>query len=334
MTREWKLRLGTACAGVALLALAGGATLAQDRAGWPSSIKVGTASQGGTFFIYGAGWAGMVQEMLGVPASSEVTGGPVQNFALTQTNDVQFAMTTLGPAREAWDGLSPIAPGVEMRDVRATFPMYQTPFEVIALAGSGIASAADLDGKTVGVGPRGGTCGTYFPPFFESLGLNVTPQYGGASDLASQVKDGLIDAFAFCAGVPIAAFAELEAQGPVNIFAFTEEEVATLSEQFPVSPYELRAGLYNSTPEARHSVSMWNFGIVHKDMPESLVYEVMKVVLDNHDRMMQIHGAAEETLPENWVHNNFLPFHAGAVRYLREKGYEVPDHLLPPEMAG
>ena len=144
-----------------VLALAATPAAAQDREGWPSSIMVGTASQGGTFFIYGAGWAGMIQEMLGVPASSEVTGGPVQNLALTQTNDVQLAMTTMGPAREAWDGDSPIMPNVEMRDVRATFPMYQTPFHGAALASSGISSMSDLNGKTVGNGPRGGTCGTY-----------------------------------------------------------------------------------------------------------------------------------------------------------------------------
>ncbi|MCB1991995.1 MAG: TAXI family TRAP transporter solute-binding subunit [Geminicoccaceae bacterium] len=322
----------TALAGV--LALAPATGTAQDKTGWPSSIKVGTASQGGTYFIYGAGWAGLIQEMLGVPASSEVTGGPVQNFALTQTNDVQMAMTTMGPAREAWDGLSPIAPGVQMRDVRATFPMYQTPFQIIALESSGIQSVADLDGKTVGNGPRGGTCGTYFPQYFDALGVETNDQFGGASDLAGQVKDGLIDAFAFCAGLPIAAFSELEAQNPVNIFAFTPEEQATLVEQFPVSAFEIPADTYTSQHEPQHSVAMWNFGIAHKDLPQSFVYEVMKVVLDNNDRMMQIHQAAAETLPENWVHNKFLPFHPGAVQYYKEKGFDIPENLIPAEYEG
>lgn len=330
----------TCMTGLGVLTLAGAVAFtalpgaAQDREGWPSSIMVGTASQGGTYFIYGAGWAGLIQEMLGVPTSSEVTGGPVQNFALTQTNDVQMAMTTMGPAREAWDGQSPINPGVEMRDVRATFPMYQTPFQVIALQSSGIASIADLDGKTVGNGPRGGTCGTYWPLFFDALGVETNDQFGGASDLAGQVKDGLIDAFAFCAGLPIAAFSELEAQNPVNIFSFTEEEQAKLVEAFPVSAFEIPAETYTSQSEPQHSVAMWNFGIAHKDLPQSFVYEVMKVVLDNPDRMMQIHQAASETLPENWVHNTFLPFHAGAVQYYKEKGFDVPEHLIPEEYQG
>lgn len=333
MMRTCLTSLGTmALAGV--LAFTAAPAHAQDKTGWPESIKVGTASQGGTFFIYGAGWAGMIQEKLGVAASSEVTGGPVQNFALTQANDIQMAMTTMGPAREAWDGNSPIAPGVQMRDVRATFPMYQTPFQIIALKSSGIATVADLDGKTVGDGPRGGTCGTYFPQFFDALGVETNDQFGGASDLAGQVKDGLIDAFAFCAGLPIAAFSELEAQNPVNIFAFTEEEQAKLIEKFPVSAFEIPAETYTSQTEPQHSVAMWNFGIANKSLPQSFVYEVMKVVLDNHDRMMQIHQAAAETLPENWVHNTFLPFHAGAVQYYKEKGFDIPENLIPEEYEG
>jgi uncharacterized protein len=326
-SRFYSLLGGAAIAALVMSAPAG----AQDKSDWPSSLKVGTASQGGTYFIYGSGWAGLVQEMLGVNTSSEATGGPVQNFALVQTNDLQLAMTTMGPAREAWDGESPIAPGVEMRDVRATFPMYQTPFQVVALQSSGIDEIADLDGKTVGVGPRGGTCGTYWPQFLEALGVNAEVQYGGASDLAGQLQDGLIDAFAFCAGLPIAAFSEVEAQNPANIFAFTEEEQAQLVEEFPVSAFEIPGGLYKSAPEPTNSVAMWNFGIAHKDVPESLVYEIMKVVLDNNDRMTQIHGAAEETLPENYVHNTFLPFHPGAVKYFQEKGLELSDEVLPPE---
>ncbi len=318
----------------AVMVLTAAPALAQDRSDWPANFSVGTASQGGTFFIYGAGWANLVTEMTGVPSSTEATGGPVQNLALVQTRDVDFGMTTMGPAREAWDGQSPIVPGVEFRDVRAMFPMYQTPFQVVALRDSGIASIADLDGKRVGVGPRGGTCGTYWPQFFEALGVSVDAQFGGASDLAGQVQDGLIDAFAFCAGLPIAAFSELEAQRTVNIFSFTEEEQATLIDEFPVSAFEVRAGMYNSTPEPQNSVAMWNFAIAHKDLPASFVKEIMSVVLDNHDRMMQIHGASVETLKENHVHNTFLWFHPGAIQYFQEQGFEIDEALFPPEWQG
>lgn len=308
---------------------------AQDKAGWPSSIKVGTASQGGTYFVYGAGWANLVQEKLGINTSSEVTGGPVQNMALVNSGGVQFAMTTMGPGYDGWVGKSPIAPGVEMKNVRATFPMYMTPFQIVALEKSGVKGIKDLEGKTVGVGPRGGTPGTYFPLWFKELGVNVKPQFGGANDLAGQVQDGLIDGFAFGAGLPIAAFAQIEAQVPVSLFAFTKDEQKKILDAFPsVSAFTIPANTYKSQTEEQHTVAMWNFGIAHKDMPESLVYEVMKVVLDNNDRMMQIHKSAADTKPENYVNNSFMWFHPGAIRYYKEKNLPVDKKLLPPEYKG
>lgn len=326
------------CAGVAVTAtalLAMSTADAQDKKGWPSSVKVGTASQGGTYFIYGAGWANLVQEKLGINTSSEVTGGPVQNMALVNAGDLQFGMTTMGPGYDGWVGKSPIAPGVEMKNVRATFPMYMTPFQLISLADSGIKGVKDLDGKTVGVGPKGGTPGTYFPLWFKELGVNVKPQYGGASDLAGQVQDGLIDAFAFGAGLPIAAFAQIEAQASANVFAFTKEEQAKVVEAFPsVSPFTIPANTYKSQKEDQHTIAMWNFGIAHKDMPESLVYEVMKVVLENPDRMMQIHKSAAATKVENYKNNSFMWFHPGAVRYYKEKGLTLDEKVLPPENKG
>lgn len=306
--------------------------LAQDRTGWPSSIKIGTASQGGTYFVYGAGWGNLVQEQLKVNSTAEVTGGPTQNMALVHAGDLQFGMITMGPGHEAWTGESAIAPGVKMQNVRAMFPMYQTPFQIIALKRSGIASVADLNGKRVGVGPRGGTAGGNWPRYFADLGLKVNVQYGGASDQAGQVQDGLIDAFAFAAGVPISAFSQLEAQHPANIFSVTEEELAKLLEKYPsISRFDLPAGSYRSLEQDIPTFAMWNFAIAHQDMPESLVYEIMKVVLDNNDRMLQIHGSAEETLSKNMVNNGFMWFHPGAIRYYKEKGFEVPAHLIPPE---
>ena len=77
-----------------------------DRTGWPDSFTVGTASQGGTYFAYGSGWANLVAEELGLSGGGEVTGGPMQNMALVHTGEAQFGMTTMGPAAESRPGAS------------------------------------------------------------------------------------------------------------------------------------------------------------------------------------------------------------------------------------
>jgi hypothetical protein len=109
-----------------------------DRTGWPTSFTVGTASQGGTFFVYGSGYANLISEELGVTGGAEVTGGPMQNMALVHTGEAAMGMTTMGPAQVSIQGKSPLAPGLEMTNVCAHFPMYETPFHAVALSSSGI----------------------------------------------------------------------------------------------------------------------------------------------------------------------------------------------------
>lgn len=319
--------LALAALSAASIAISGSA-IAQDRSDWPSSLTVGTASQGGTYFIYGTGLASLVSESLGVNASAEVTGGPVQNATLVETGDHQIGLVTMGPAYEAWTGQSELAPGVEHKNLRALFPMYQTPFQVVALQSSGINDVADLDGRRVSVGPAGGTSATYWPRFFEIVGVAPQVSYAGASDATGQVKDGLIDAFAFSAGLPISAFAQIAAENPVNIFSFTEEQQATiLAERPELAAFEIPGGTYQGFPDAQQTVALWNFAVAHAEMPESLAYEITKLVMENNDRMMQVHSSAAETIAENTDKNGFLPYHPGAVRYFEEIGITIPDEL-------
>jgi uncharacterized protein len=305
------------------------ADAAQDREGWPADLTIGTATQGGTYFVYGNGLAGFIGERLGLNASGEVTGGPVQNATLVETGDHLMGLVTMGPAREAWAGESELAPGLPHRRLRALFPMYQTQFQVVALADSGIRSVADLEGKRVSVGPAGGTAGTYWPRFLETLGVEAEVSYAGAADAAGQLEDGLIDAFAFAAGLPIPAFGQLAVENDVAMFGFTPEEQEAIVAEHPVVAYTIPAGLYDGHDTEQPTVSMWNFAVANADMPDSLAYEITRLVLENNDRMRQIHAAAEETVTENWDRNTFLPYHPGAIRYYEEQGIEIPEELRP-----
>lgn len=304
------------------------AAMAQDREGWPSDLTIGTASQGGTLYSYGAGFGALIGEELGLNVSAEITGGPVQNVTLIQNGEHDIGLMTMGPMYEAWIGESELAPGLEHKDVRALFPMYTSAFHAVALKSEGIKTIKDLEGRSVSVGPAGGTPGTYWPRIFEALGVAPKVSYTSGADAADQVKDGLIDGYFFAAGLPVSSFTQLDAEADVDIFAFTPEEQATVLEKFPsVAKFTIPANTYPSQTEDLNSLAMWNFAVVNASMPEDLAYEITKLILGNNDRMLQIHAAARETLIENWENNSFLPFHPGAVRYLEEQGITVPDEL-------
>lgn len=315
-------------AAAALCALIALPTAAQDREGWPDAITIGTGSQGGTYFGYGSGFGAMISEALGINAGVEITGGPVQNVTLVETGEHQLAFVTLGPADEARKGQSPLMPGVEHVNVRALFPMYQTPLQAAVLASSDIQSFDDLAGKRIGVGPKGGTSATYWTRYFEETGAGASLSYAGGSDTAGQLKDGLIDAFVYAAGLPTGAYSQLAVENDVRFLSMDDATLAKMIEVVPaMAPFTIPANTYEDQPEDLQSVSLWNFAIANADMPDSLAYEITKLAMTNNERMTTIHAAAKETLPENVLKNAVLPFHPGAVQWFEENGYTIPDNL-------
>ncbi len=53
----------------------------------------------------------------------------------------------------------------------------------------------------------------------------------------------------------------------------------------------------------------------NKDLPDDLAYAIVDAVFANHQELVQAHPAAAATVPANFVHNTFLPYHPGASRY-------------------
>lgn len=324
------MKLPILMSAVAAVALTTSVATAQDREGWPESFTVGTASQGGTYFAYGSGWANLVADELGISGGGEVTGGPMQNMALVHTGDAAFGMTTMGPAAESIAGTNPIAPGLEMTNACAMFPMYQTPFSVTALSSSGIESIADIPaGARIGFGPAGSTSDTYFPRIMETLGVEFERRNGGWSDLGGQLQDGLLDAIAFAVGVPVPIVSQLEVQTDINIIEFTEEEQQQILDTFPLSEFAIAADTYTTLENDARSVSMWNFAIVNCDLPDSFVNAVVDIVMSDNERMMNIHRAARSTVPENWDKNQVMMWHPGAASWFMENaGADIPADMI------
>lgn len=308
-----------------------GAAHAQPRnPAWPRAVTLGTAAPGGTYAIYGPAWGQMVQAATGVQISYRTTQGPNQNIILVERREVELGMVTMGVALQAWNGQGDWTQGNRFRSIRALFPMYDTPFHGIALRRSGITNLAGLAGKNVGLGPRGGTPGTYWPIILNTLGIRTAAlRYGSASDMQGQLNDGLLDAFLFASGVPVPAFSVAETQQQVSWLDFTAEEVTRITGALPeLAPGTIGQSVYRTSGRDLRIVGMFNFAISHQSLDAGFVYELVKAVLDNNGQLRQAVAAGAETLAENATKNTFLPFHPGAVRYYREKGITIPDNLV------
>lgn len=300
---------------------------------WPSTLSLGTASVGGVYFIYG-GWGNLVAEIVGIPVNLEQTGGPADNMMLVQDRAVDLGMITMGIGYEAWNGLPDTAfAGQKHTDVRAIFPMYSTYSQWWAHKNSGITTLHDLEGKKVGVGPTGGTPGTYHPLILEVLGVNATPVWGALGDLVESHADLQIDANSFSSGVPVAGLLQYEATvGSDNVvmLPIDGEDRDKVIEAYPYWVADvIKQEIYPFMDGDLETINVFNWAICHKDLPEDLIYEIVDAVLSNNDRMVEIHASAWETLPENAGTNTFLPMHPGAYDWFMDNGYDVPDGAKP-----
>jgi uncharacterized protein len=288
---------------------------------WPDQLLIGTASPGGTYYVYGEGLAKILTRTLDLPVVRLATEGPTQNIELLEASEAKLGFVTIGIALQAWNGTGVWVGKKPARSMRAIFPMYDTPFQLLVLQDTNIRSITDMAGKRIGVGPRGGTSAAYFPEFFNTLKVPVNLVFGEWAELAAQVHQRTLDVLAVGAGVPFPSFVELEAKDKVRYIAFAPEQIAALRLAMPeLTPSRIPAGTYPSLLRHYQTLGLYNFAVAHADLPDDLVYNVVRAVFENHEEMMEAHAAAAATVPANIDRNSFLPLHPGAIRYYRQIG--------------
>ena len=306
--------------------LLGNVALAQAQ----PALTLGTASLGGTYNVYGEAIARVLNERTRLRVEAQQTQGPSQNIVMVDEKKLDLGMVTLGVARQAMTGTGAWTKGRRFDNIRALFPMYDTPMQCLSLGKSGISTFRQLEGKAVGVGPKAGTTGTYFPQIFETLGMTAQVRFGTSADMANQLNDGVIDAFCFGAGIPIPAFAELDAAQAVNFFTWTDADLAAIRKAMPeFSLSTIPKGLYRQQAADQKTLGLFNFAIAHKDMGDDMAYLITRTVLENNAALVKAHPAARETVAANASRDTFLPFHPGALRYYRDKGIKLDPGALP-----
>jgi TRAP transporter TAXI family solute receptor len=323
-------RIASFVLAICLFAIGPSTNVAAANPDWPKSLTLVTASPGGVYYIYGDALAKILTEKLGIAVNPLPTQGTVHNVLLVDNGTAQIGMITMGVGLEGWNGTAAWTKGKKFRQMRALFPMYDTPFQPAALRRSGLTTFAQLERKRIGIGPRGGTSGTYIPEIVKALGISAEIINGPHEQMGTDLIAGRLDAYVSMLGVPTPTFKKVEESEPITFLSLSPEQIETLRKAMPeLSATKIVAGTYRSLDKDFVTLGVYNFAIGRADLPDDLVYQLVKAAFENQARLIKIHPAARETLPQNADKNTFLPFHPGAVRYYREIGIKIPDALVP-----
>jgi TRAP transporter TAXI family solute receptor len=293
-----------------------------QRAGWPASLMIGTGSPGGPYYNYGQEIARVLSRGLGVEITAQVTQGPAQNIVLLEKREAMVGFITAGVGLQAWNGMA-WAKGEKYRAMRVVFPMYETAFQFAASKRLGLKSLKELAALRVGAGPRAGTSGTYVPEVFKALGIPAHVRFGSLAQQTTLAVNGELDAVAFASGFPIPAL--LAAAHAMDFLQPSAEEIGIIRKELPeLSTSVVPAGTYPFQAADYHTVGMYNFAVVHKDLPDDFVYDMVKVVFEKQKELVKAQSSATETVPANISRNTVLPLHPGAIRYYQDTGIAIP----------
>jgi TRAP transporter TAXI family solute receptor len=246
-----------------------------------------------------------------------------------EKKEAMLGFITMGVGLQAWNGAD-WTKGEKYRSMRVIFPMFDTAFQFVAVKTSGISSLDQLNGHKIGVGPRAGTGGTYLPNILKVLSIPASIHYGSWEDMKKQLISGEIDAVAFVGGVPFPALSELNATQDLEFIAPSPAQIDKIRRDLPeLSPSQVAKATYPSLSSDYVTVGLYNFAVAHKDLPDDLVYKIVKSVFENRGEMVKAQPSAKETTPDNIRRDAMLPLHPGALTYYKEQGLVLPPSLNP-----
>ena len=294
-------------------------------------ISIGTGGTGGVYYPYGGGLAEIwTKHVKNVRAVAEVTGASVENIKLAHKGETVVGEVMGDVAFESYYGKGRFEG--KPQKIAAMFMMYQNLYHVVALKKSGIRSLQDLKGKRVSVGSPGS--GTEYKSnlVFHAIDLpydSFSVKRLSFVENSNALRDGTIDAGIWSVGPPTSSIMDLSTTHDILVVPFSKKEIDKVISTYKYySPSVLPKGSYNGINEDVPTISVWNVVICTRSLADDLVYNLVKAVFEHQDYLMKVYPGARDTTPENAVKFSPIPLHPGAIKYLKEKGLEIPARLI------
>ncbi len=295
-------------------------------------LTLGTSVSGGTYFVLGGGWAKIMGEKLsGVNISVQEGGGGATNVQLIQQGKMDLGYAVVGVAYQGWHGLD-WAKGVKHDKIRSIFPSHASFMQIYTLEKNPYSSIYDLKGAHVTTGTPGNTSEIAGKAVLKLLGIE--PSKISMISMTSQVdslKDGIVDVNITVTGLPGPFMLNLETTHKVRFIGLSDADLEKIIKEYPYfSAGVIPKGTYRDVKEDVQTVSFWNIMVASADLPDDLVYNLVKETFNNKDALVKVNPVAKQLFPEA-IKYSIIPLHPGALKYYREIGIEIPDNLLPPD---
>ncbi|HSR81713.1 MAG TPA: TAXI family TRAP transporter solute-binding subunit [Hyphomicrobiaceae bacterium] len=287
-------------------------------------LRLGTATPGGGFPVYGAAFIAAVQGAdAGLAIEAINTKGSTENVPMLEEKRLDIALVQGEVVHEVLSGV-----GRSPANLKIITAMYSTPGMFVVRADSAYRTIADLKGKPVAFGAAGSGLVILARYVLDGLGLDQNKDFQAiylerAGDGPAMVMDGRAAAlWGGGSGWPgFTAVAKGE-KGARFIVPDKGEIARILAKHKFLKPLTLAAGMFPGQDKPLESVGSWSFVMARPDLDEAVAYRLAKALHKGEATIAAKLSQAAETTARNTASAapDSAMLHPGVQRYLREVG--------------
>ena len=290
---------------------------------------------GSVYFAIGSMLAKITNKKSNLIAAKAVTSGAsVANCKAIGKGEAQVAIAQNDVTWYAWEGKYQFE-GKPIKVLRTIGTLYPEPVQIVVRADSDIKTIYDLKGKKVVVGAAGSGVAATAERVLKAAGIwdQIEPVYQTFEEAAQSLVLGQVDAEFTVIAYPAPAINQIAVKVPVRILDVPDEVVQKLHDQgYPFYvKVTIPAGTYNGMDEDAQTIAVKATLIVHKDLPDEVVYELTRILYENIDDLAKAHQVAKQIDINHAFDGLMVPLHPGAIKYYEEHGITVPDKYKPKE---
>ncbi len=292
-------------------------------------VTIGTGGVTGVYYPTGGAICRLVNKTRkehGIRCSVESTGGSIYNLNTIRAGELDMGVAQSDWQYHAYNGTSKFKAQGPNKKLRAVFSIHPEPFTVVARKDAHIKNFDDLKGKRVNIGnPGSGQRGTMEVVMAAKGWTNKDFKLASELKSSEQSKalcDNKIDAIVFTVGHPSGSIKEASTSCDTNLVNVTGPAIDKLVKDHDYYRYAtIPGGMYRGTPDDTKTFGVGATFVTSSDVPEDVIYNVVKAVFENFDEFKKLHPAFAHLKKEEMIKDGLsAPLHRGAIKYYKEAG--------------
>lgn len=299
-------------------------------------VTVAGASPGGLWSLLGAGIDASIKA--GYPGSTatyQTSGGGLANVALVDKGAVELGIVHDAELELAKNGGAPFKQPI--KSLRAISYLYTwAPMQILVnkdfAEKHGIETFADLAAKKVParvvLNKRGNIASSIGITMLETIGASpaAIESWGGqviyaaSGEQSNLMRDRRIDVIVNSLFVRHRSIMQAAQAVDLKLLPLSQSLIDGVGPKTGTSPYVIKGGTYDFAPKDTPTLTLGAALVVKDGMSDEDAYNLTKALFSNYEKLAGVHKAMNQLTPEIMASQSVVPYHDGALRYLKEAG--------------